>query len=206
MDIDPQIFGNYDNTIKYDPIRIAFVVGYLMVDYKYNNLFLERDIDRQLKIASEDGLFTVTNSNIARENFELSESLCSDTELHFGNCEPSMIKFQIRNAVIPLSGKWLTITETLDGNTDVPFQYGRYKVFLDVPTADKEYRDIVAYDAMYDILGANMAAWYNVLLPDKGSTITLKQFREAFIAYFDLEEVVPDGGLVNDGMTVERTI
>lgn len=27
VDIDPQIFGNYDNTIKYDPIRIAFVGG-----------------------------------------------------------------------------------------------------------------------------------------------------------------------------------
>lgn len=177
-----------------------------MVDYKYKDLFLKSHVDKQLRIAADDGLFTATNPDINWENFELTESLCSDSELWFGSCEASMVKFQIRNAFIPLTGKWLTVTETLDGKTDVPFQYGRYKVFSDVPTADKEYRDIVAYDAMYDILSADVAAWYNSVLPSKDSTVTMKQFRESFIAYFDLDEVVPEGGLVNDGMTVEKTI
>lgn len=177
-----------------------------MVDYKYKELFLKSYIDKQLKIAADDGSFAATNSDIHFEDFELTESLCSDSELRFGSCEASMVKFQIRNAFIPLAGKWLTVTETLEGNTDVPFQYGRYKVFSDVPTADREYRDIVAYDAMYDILSADVAAWYNALLPNKDSTVTLKQFRESFIAYFDLEEVVPEDGLVNDNMIIEKTI
>lgn len=133
-----------------------------MVEHKYKELFWKSHIDKQLKIATDDGLFTATNPEINWENFELTESLCSESELRFGSCEASMVKFQIRNAFIPLAGKWLTITETLEGNTDVPFQYGRYKVFSDVPTADREYRDIVAYDAMYDILSADVAAWYNV--------------------------------------------
>lgn len=177
-----------------------------MVDYKYKDLFPKSHIDKQLKIATDDGLFTATNSDIHFEDFELTESLCSDSELRFGSCEASMVKFQIRNAFIPLAGKWLTVTETLEENVGVPFQYGRYKVFSDAPTADKEYRDIVAYDAMYDILSADVAAWYNSVLPNKDSTVTMKQFRESFIAYFDLDEVVPEGGLVNDGMTVEKTI
>lgn len=177
-----------------------------MVDYKYKDLFLKSHVDKQLKIAADDGSFTATNSDIHFEDFELTESLCSDSELRFGSCETSMVKFQIRNAFIPLSGKWLTITETLDVNTDVPFQYGRYKVFSDVPTADREYRDIVAYDAMYDILSADVAAWYNTILPNKNSTVTMKQFRESFIRYFGLEEVVPEGGLVNDDMIIEKTI
>lgn len=177
-----------------------------MVNYKYKDLFLQSHIDKQLKIAADDGSFTATNSDIHFEDFELTESLCSDSELRFGSCEASMVKFQIRNAFIPLAGKWLTVTETLDGNTDVPFQYGRYKVFSDKPTADKEYRDILAYDAMYDILGADLSAWYNTILPNKDSTVTMKQFRKSFIAHFDLEEVVPENGLVNDNMTVERTI
>lgn len=177
-----------------------------MVDYKYKDLFLQSHVDKQLKIATDDGLFTVTNEDIHFEDFELTESLCSDSELRFGSCEASMVKFQIRNAFIPLAGKWLTVTETLEGNTDVPFQYGRYKVFSDVPTADKEYRDIVAYDAMYDILNADMAAWYNTLLPNKDSKVTMKRFRESFIRHFGLTEVLPKGGLVNDNMTVEKTI
>lgn len=177
-----------------------------MVDYKYKDLFLKSHVDKQLRIATDDGLFTATNPDINWENFELAESICSESELRFGSCEASMVKFQIRNAFIPLAGKWLTVTETLDGNTDVPFQYGRYKVFSDVPTADKEYRDITAYDAMYDILNADMAAWYNSVLPNENSTVTLREFRTSFIRHFGLEEVLPEGGLVNDGMTVQRTI
>lgn len=187
-----------------------------MVDYKYKDLFPQSHVDKQLKIAAEDRSFTATNSDIHFEDFELTESLCSDSELRFGSCEASMVKFQIRNAFIPLAGKWMTVTETIDGNTDVPFQYGRYKVFSDKPTADKEYRDIVAYDAMYDILGADVTEWYNTLLPNKDSTVTLKQFRESFVCHFGLTEVLPEigtddagnpvCGLVNDNMTVERTI
>lgn len=177
-----------------------------MVNYKYKDLFFKSHVDKQLRITTDDGLFVATNEDIHFEDFELTESLCSDSELRFGSCEASVIKFQIRNAFIPLAGKWLTVTETLDGNTDVPFQYGRYKVFSDKPTADREYRDIVAYDAMYDILGADVAAWYNGILPNKDSTVTMKQFRELFIRHFGLIEVIPKGGLINDNMTVERTI
>lgn len=177
-----------------------------MVDYKYKDLFLQSHVDKQLKIAANDGSFTATNSDIHFEDFELKEILCDTEDLKFGQCKHSEIKFQILNAFIPLAGKWLSVTEALEGNTDAPFQYGRYKVFSDVPTADKEYRDIVAYDAMYDVLGADVTAWYNTLLPNKDSTVTMKQFRKSFITHFGLEEVVPENGLVNDSMTVERTI
>lgn len=177
-----------------------------MVDYKYKDLFTKSHVDKQLRIATDDGLFVATNEDIHFEDFELTESLCSDSELRFGSCEASMVKFQIRNAFIPLAGKWITITETLEGNTNTPFQYGRYKVFSDVPTADKEYRDIVSYDAMYDILNADVSDWYNTILPQKDSKVTMKKLRESFIQHFGLTEVVPKDELVNDGMTVEKTI
>lgn len=177
-----------------------------MVEYEYKDLFYKRNTDKQLKIATDDGLFTAINSDIKWENFELEESLCSNFDLRFGSCEAGMVKFQILNAFIPLSGKWMTITETIGKNTDTPFQYGRYKVFSDTPTADKEYRDIVAYDAMCDILNADVSEWYNTILPNKDSKKTLKQFRESFIQNFKLSEIVPKNGLVNDNMTVERTI
>lgn len=179
---------------------------FTMVEHEYKDLFYKRNTDKQLKIATDDGLFTATNSDIKWENFELTESLCSDSELKFGSCEASTVKFQILNAFIPLSGKWLTITETIGENADTPFRYGRYKVFSDKPTADKEYRDIVAYDSMYDILNADVSAWYNTILPNKESTKTLKQFRESFVRHFGLTEFVPEDGLINDNMTVERTI
>lgn len=176
-----------------------------MVDYKYKDLFLKSHIDKQLKIATDDGLFTATNSDIHFEDFELTEILCDKDELRFGQCLHSEVKFQIRNAFIPLSGKWLTITETLDGNTDVPFQYGRYKVFSDVHTADREYRNITAYDAMYEILGADVKTWYNGIF-SSASSVTLKDFRKSFMKQFNLDEVLPKEGLVNDDISITKTI
>lgn len=175
-----------------------------MVDYKYKDLFLKGSVDKQLKIATDDGSFAATNSDINWENFQLEESLCSDSELRFGSCEASMVKFQIRNAFITLKDKWITVTETLNGKTDAPFQYGRYKVFSDVPTADKEYRDIIAYDSMYDILSADVADWYNKILPKEDSEVNMKFFRTSLLQWFGIEQAEIE--LANDSMIVKRTI
>lgn len=131
-----------------------------MVDYKYEYLYRIEDItmpdgiDKQLKIATDDNQTVITNTEIESEQFELSESLCSESQLHFGACEASSVTFKIHNIFASMKEKWITITETLEGNTDIPFQFGRYKVFSDVPTADRRYRNVKAYDAMYDIINA----------------------------------------------------
>ena len=174
----------------------------MMVDYKYFDLFTKDSIDKQIKIEYDGG--TITNSELFSESMELTESLCSESELRFGCCEASILKFKVANIMQPLIGKWLTVSETLNGNTDVPFQIGKYKVSSDKPTADRKHRDIVAYDAMYDIINADMADWYNSVLPNKESTITMKNFRTSFIQHFGLEQEEIE--LVNDGMTVEKTI
>lgn len=175
-----------------------------MVDYKYKDLYKKPHIDKQIKIAADDGSVTFTNQDIHWEEFELKESLCSESELQFGLCEMSTLGFRISNVFIPLTGKRLTVTEILEGNIDVPFQYGQYKVFSDIPTADRKYRDVTAYDAMYDIINAEMSGWYNKLLPNKQSRTTMKQFRTSFIHHFGLEEKEIE--LINDDMIVEKTI
>lgn len=175
-----------------------------MFDYKYAELFQKNSVDKQLKIKTDDGLLTITNTDIPSEQFELTESICSESELQFGSCEASEIKFRIYNAFNSLKDKWLAVTSTLNGNTDDPFQFGRYKVHSDKPTADRKYRDVTAYDAMYDIINSDVADWYNTILPNSDSTVTLKQFRDSFIKYFGLDQEQAD--LVNDGMIIHKTI
>lgn len=169
-----------------------------MVDYKYSELYKQESVDKQLNIAFDSG--NIANEEIHSEQFELTESLCSDAQLRFGSCEASMIKFRISNIFTPLKDKWLTVTETLNHNTDTPFKFGEYKVYSDKPTADRSYRDVVAYDKMYDIINADVASWYNSLT----FPMQLKSFRDSFFDYFgiDQEEVA----LVNDAMTIEKTI
>lgn len=173
-----------------------------MVDFKYADLYLKDSVDKQLSISFEGG--EITNTELHQGRFELNESLCSEKQLRFGSCESSSIKFRISNIFTQLAGKWLTITEALDGKTDAVFSFGKYKVNSDKPTTDRRYRDIVAYDAMYDILNADVADWYNTILPNADSTVTIKEFRDSFITYFGLEQ--EEVTLVNDSMIVAKTV
>ena len=98
----------------------------------------------------------------------------------------------------------MTAKLTLDGHKDKPFQIGRYKVYSDTPTADRTCRDVVAYDALYDILSSDVTDWYNQILPQKDSKVTLKQFRDSFFNHFGVEQ--EEVSLVNDEMIIEKTV
>ena len=64
-----------------------------MVDYELSDLFQNRYTDKQIEITYDGG--TITNSELFAESMQLTESLCSDSELRFGACESSVIKFKI---------------------------------------------------------------------------------------------------------------
>lgn len=57
---------------------------------------------------------------------------------------------------------------------------------------------MVAYDALYDILSSDVTDWYNQILPQKDSKVTLKQFRDSFFNAFGVEQ--EEVSLVNDEM------
>jgi hypothetical protein len=191
-----------------------------VVNYKYGDLFKKDTVDKQLSIVSDDGKINITNTELHQEKFELTESLCSEQELTFGSCEAAMIKFTVSNTFLPMKGKWLTVRMSLDGHTDAAFQFGRYKVDSDTPTADRTCREVIAYDALYDVLTADVAAWYNTVFPsheeqktDEDGTITtvtvydpvtMKQFRDSFFKHFGIEQA--NITLINDNMSIEKTV
>lgn len=175
-----------------------------MVDYELSELFKKDGIDKQLIIQTDDKKVTITNTELHQEKFELTESLCSESELAFGSCEASSIKFTMSNVFTSLKGKWITVTMSLNGNTDKPFQFGHYKIYSDKPTADRTQRDVVAYDALYDIINANVMGWYDSVLPNLDSTITLKNFRDSFFEHFGVTQ--KDITLPNDSMVIKRSL
>jgi hypothetical protein len=191
-----------------------------VVNYKYGDLFKKDTVDKQLSIVSDDGKINITNTELHQEKFELTESLCSEQELTFGSCEAAMIKFTVSNTFLPMKGKWLTVRMSLDGHTDAAFQFGRYKVDSDTPTADRTCREVIAYDALYDVLTADVAAWYNTVFPSHEEQktdedgiittvtvydpVTMKQFRNSFFKHFGIEQA--DITLINDNMSIEKTV
>lgn len=191
-----------------------------MIDFKYADLFKQNSVDIQLEIISDDGKIHITNTEFHEDEFELTESLCSQSELTFGAIEAGSVKFKVSNIFLPMKGKWLTARMTIGGHTDQSLLIGRFKGYSDTPTADRKYREVVAYDALYDIINTDVAAWYNTVFPshkeekkDKDGnkttvtvydSITMKQFRDSFFKHFGIEQA--DIVLINDNMSVEKTV
>lgn len=149
-------------------------------------------------IISYDG-GQITNEDLYSESFELTESLCSDSALKFGSCEASVVEFKIANAAESLIGKWLEVSQVLGDNKE-SFSFGRYKVQSDVPNGNRNYRNITAYDAMYDIINMNVVDWYDSLT----FPMSLKAFRDSFFEYVGVEQ--EDIVLVQDAMIVDKTV
>ena len=171
-----------------------------MRDYEYSDLYFDAHLDKQIKIEVVGTGITIDNSMIELDAFELDEILCSEQELTFGSCEANCVEFTARDMPGSIVGKTIRITETVDGNTDAPFPYGVYKVYSDVPTSDRTKREITAYDAMYDIINADMKPWYAGL----SFPMTLRQFRDSFFSHFGIAQ--KETVLVNDAMTVNKTL
>ena len=171
-----------------------------MRDYKYGDLYFDTQHDKQMKIEVPSVGITIDNSMIEQEAFELSETLCSESELKFGRCEANSVKFTVHGMPQSIKGEKISISEEIDGNTDVPFPYGKYTVQSDIPTSDRTKREITAYDAMYDIINADVKPWYvSLQFPMK-----LRAFRYSFFAYLGIEQ--KETALVNDEMTVNKTL
>ena len=171
-----------------------------MITYADENLFKQDSVFKALSITGTG--ISITNSNMDGENFAIEEVLNSGRDLTFGECNAAKLSFSVGYYENTMVGKVLTASTTPgDG---AAFQFGQYKVSSDEPTADRKWRDVVAYDALYEVLKKDVASWYNNLLPDKNSSCTLKQFRDSFFTAVGVtQETVT---LPNDSMTVTRTV
>lgn len=171
-----------------------------MINSSLKEKYWDSATDKQMVISVVGTNKKIDNSMLEIGTFSLEESLCSESELKFGACEANCVKFTARNTAGNIIGKTISIEETIDGDIENPMPYGVFKVASDVPTADRTKRQITAYDAMYDIINADVKSWYAGL----SFPMTLKQFRNSFFAHLGISQV--ETNLVNDSMTVNKTI
>lgn len=171
-----------------------------MINSSLKEKYWDSATDKQMVISVVGTNQKIDNSMLEIGTFALEESLCSESELKFGACEANCVKFTARNTAGNIIGKTISIEETIDGDSQNPMPYGVFKVASDVPKADRTKRQITAYDAMYDIINADVKSWYAGL----SFPMTLKQFRDSFFANLGIAQV--ETSLVNDSMTVNKTI
>ena len=169
------------------------------MDKSIRQMFYDDSVDKQLIITYPETGTNLTNAEFQLETMTVIEAICDEQELRFGCCVASSFEITVLDTVESFKGKTMNVAIRLERALK-DYDIGKYKVYSDKPTADRRYRQITAYDAMYDILNTDVAAWY------KGLTfpMTLRQFRNSFCAYFGVEQ--EEITLINDDMTVEMTI
>lgn len=169
-----------------------------MINYQYKDSFLDGYADKQLKVTYNGGNF----GNEYIGDFSLIEKLCSASSILFGSCESSYVTMRISNlASIPsLKNEGIQLELVVNEHTENPLPIGTYKVISDEVTEDKNYRDIKAYDGLYDVLNTDYFSWYDSL----NFPLTLKDFRDAFFNHIGITQETVE--LVNDDMTVNKVL
>ena len=135
-----------------------------MIPYANQNLFLQDSVEKQLNISYDGGV--ITNAELMSEDFALTEKLTTKGTIVLGDCNSAYIEFSVGYGTEPLEGKVLTVSTTPQGGNS--FQIGVYKVVSDKPTADRRWRKITAYDALYEVINKDVTEWYDTILPAPG--------------------------------------
>lgn len=66
-----------------------------MVDYKYKDIYNDTSVSKKMQIECSDGS-VLNEEDWKGESAELTERLCSESEISFGRCEASTFKLRVR--------------------------------------------------------------------------------------------------------------
>lgn len=105
--------------------------------------------------------FTITNETLHQESVTIKESICDSEDLQLGGCIASSCEFEVSElAGKELAGLKFTARLLVNDGKDAVVQMGKYRVDSAKRVNDKDYRKIVAYDALYDAQ-IDVSDWYN---------------------------------------------
>ena len=142
-----------------------------------------------------DNSITIGMNDIYFESQKLEQSICEREELLFGKVSAASYQVKAKATTFSHKGKKLIPTiKTEHGE----FQLGEFYIESDKLTSDKKYRDIVAYDAIYNISKTDITDWFN---SKNGSKKTIKQLRNEFFDFIGIQQ--RDIVLPNDELVVE---
>lgn len=123
-----------------------YKIGAYFNDYK----FYFHDLD-----------YTITNETLHQESVTIKESICDSEDLQLGGCIASSCEFEVSELENnQLAGVEFTAKLLVNDGKDAVVKMGKYRVDSAKKVDDKDYRKIVAYDALYDAQ-IDVSEWYN---------------------------------------------
>lgn len=157
--------------------------------------------DKQMFFYFPNLELTITNSQIKGESFELTESICTASDLSFGGCESSQLKVVLADVEEELVGQLMVVTQVVNGIYTMPL--GIYIVDSAKKQSDRRFKDLIAYDFIKSKSDVDVAEWYNAL---DFTDMTLSKFRSLLLTYLGIEEDESKLPLPNDDMEIKKTI
>lgn len=105
--------------------------------------------------------YTITNETLHQESVTIKESICDSEDLQLGGCIASSCEFEVSELENnQLAGVEFTAKLLVNDGKDAVVKMGKYRVDSAKKVDDKDYRKIVAYDALYDAQ-IDVSEWYN---------------------------------------------
>jgi len=189
----------------------------MIENYGYADLFWENDVQKNYIIT--DGVVSIAGGSFVYGNYtyllmnddlknvpKIHEMLTDSKDLDFGRCNSNYIEFSIAADVMPLIDKTCRVYLWMNNDKNTLMRLGKYKVTSDKATADRNYRNIVAYDPLYEMKNADVTEWYNSLFPTPNSRTSVRAMRQSFCRYFDLDDATLLEDQVNDLVEFGKTI
>lgn len=105
--------------------------------------------------------YTITNETLHQESVTIKESICDSEDLQLGGCIASSCEFEVSEIIDKvLAGLEFTAKMLVNDGNSVTIPMGRYRVDSAKRVDDKDYKKIIAYDALYDA-SVDVTEWYN---------------------------------------------
>jgi len=141
-------------------------------------------------------MLVIGPEQISYESFALTQILCDNTTLTFGECCAANVEIVVADIMMDVTGKWFVLSIEVGGYEMV---LGIYKVKSFERQADRRLRKIVAYDQMLNF-DVDASEWYRGLtFPMK-----LKQFRSSLCTFVGIQQ--QESVLPLDDMEITRSI
>lgn len=146
---------------------------------------------------SEDSIaFEITDDSVRTDTLSITESLTTDENLSFGDCEASQFEITVSGLDRDISGKEFLASESFG---DYTLSLGLYTVDSTPKQEDRDTRKIIAYDRMKRF-DCDVSGWYNTL----EFPMTQKELRDSLCAFVGVAQ--EDADLINDDIQIEKTI
>lgn len=158
-------------------------------------IYLQDSVHKSYRVYFPEIGLNLYNESIVKESMSMTESLCSNSSIEFVGCISTSLKIKLYNVTANVKGKKIEVYVTAGETEEVPIFKG--KVDSAKIQAEHAFKEIVAYDYLYEVSNMDVASWYNAI----AYPITLGAIRTSLESRLGLSL---DLGvtLVNDNITI----